>query len=53
MPFEHILYDTDQGVAKITLNRPDVLNSLNRGDGGRGAAGAFGRRAPMRTCARS
>src|SRR3954469_3259197 len=30
MAFEHILFDTDQGVAKITLNRPDVLNSLNR-----------------------
>jgi 2-(1,2-epoxy-1,2-dihydrophenyl)acetyl-CoA isomerase len=30
MPFEHILYDTGQGVATITLNRPDVLNSLNR-----------------------
>jgi len=30
MAFEHILYDTDQGVARITLNRPDVLNSINR-----------------------
>jgi 2-(1,2-epoxy-1,2-dihydrophenyl)acetyl-CoA isomerase len=30
MPFEHILYDTSQGVATITLNRPDVLNSINR-----------------------
>jgi len=30
MPFEHILYDTSQGVATITLNRPDVLNSFNR-----------------------
>jgi len=30
MAFEHILYDTDQGVATITLNRPDVLNSFNR-----------------------
>jgi len=30
MAFEHILYDTDQGVAKITFNRPDVLNSFNR-----------------------
>ena len=30
MAFEHILYDTDQGVAAIMLNRPDVLNSFNR-----------------------
>ena len=30
MPFEHILYEVDQGVAAITLNRPDVLNSFNR-----------------------
>ena len=30
MAFEHILYDTDQSVAAITLNRPDVLNSFNR-----------------------
>jgi 2-(1,2-epoxy-1,2-dihydrophenyl)acetyl-CoA isomerase len=29
MAFEHILYEVDQGVAAITLNRPDVLNSFN------------------------
>jgi 3-hydroxybutyryl-CoA dehydrogenase len=31
MAFEHILYEIEQGVAVITLNRPDVLNSFNRG----------------------
>jgi len=31
MAFEHILYEVDQGVGTITLNRPDVLNSFNRG----------------------
>ena len=30
MAFEHILSEVDQGVAIITLNRPDVLNSFNR-----------------------
>ena len=30
MAFEHILYEVEQGVAVITLNRPDVLNSFNR-----------------------
>ena len=30
MAFEHILYEVDQGVATITLNRPEVLNSFNR-----------------------
>ncbi len=30
MAFEHILSTVDQGVATITLNRPDVLNSFNR-----------------------
>ena len=30
MPYNHILFETDQGVARVTLNRPDVLNSFNR-----------------------
>jgi 2-(1,2-epoxy-1,2-dihydrophenyl)acetyl-CoA isomerase len=29
MPYEYIVFETDQGVATITLNRPDVLNSFN------------------------
>jgi 2-(1,2-epoxy-1,2-dihydrophenyl)acetyl-CoA isomerase len=29
MPYEYITYEADQGVATITLNRPDVLNSFN------------------------
>jgi 2-(1,2-epoxy-1,2-dihydrophenyl)acetyl-CoA isomerase len=30
MSYAHILFEPDQGVARITLNRPDVLNSFNR-----------------------
>src|ERR1051325_266223 len=30
MPYEFIKYESDHGVATITLNRPDVLNSFNR-----------------------
>src|SRR6266576_4657005 len=26
----HIIFEIDQGVARLTLNRPDVLNSFNR-----------------------
>jgi 2-(1,2-epoxy-1,2-dihydrophenyl)acetyl-CoA isomerase len=29
MAFEHLLYDVQNGVCTITLNRPDVLNALN------------------------
>jgi 2-(1,2-epoxy-1,2-dihydrophenyl)acetyl-CoA isomerase len=29
MSFEHILFTIDQGVASLTLNRPDQLNSFN------------------------
>jgi 2-(1,2-epoxy-1,2-dihydrophenyl)acetyl-CoA isomerase len=29
MPYEYITYEANQGVATITLNRPDVLNSFN------------------------
>src|SRR5436305_7706017 len=28
--YTHILFDREQGVARVTLNRPDVLNSFNR-----------------------
>jgi 2-(1,2-epoxy-1,2-dihydrophenyl)acetyl-CoA isomerase len=31
MPYRFILFEVDQGVARITLNRPDVLNSVHTG----------------------
>ena len=30
MAYEHILFEIEQGVARLTLNRPHVLNSFNR-----------------------
>lgn len=30
MSYQFIIFQVDQGVAKITLNRPDALNSFNR-----------------------
>ena len=30
MAYTHINFETEQGVARITLNRPEVLNSFNR-----------------------
>jgi 2-(1,2-epoxy-1,2-dihydrophenyl)acetyl-CoA isomerase len=30
MAYTHIIFETEQGVARITLNRPEVLNSFNR-----------------------
>jgi 2-(1,2-epoxy-1,2-dihydrophenyl)acetyl-CoA isomerase len=28
--YKHILFEREQGVARLTLNRPEVLNSFNR-----------------------
>ncbi len=30
MTYEHILVDRGDGVGILTLNRPDVLNAMNR-----------------------
>ncbi len=30
MAYQFILYEVEQGVARLTLNRPDVLNSFNK-----------------------
>jgi len=30
MPYTHLLFEINQGVASVTLNRPEVLNSFNR-----------------------
>ena len=30
MAYENILVDTEDGVGIVTLNRPDVLNAMNR-----------------------
>ncbi len=29
MPFEHILYEAAEGIARLTINRPEKLNTLN------------------------
>ena len=30
MPYRHILFEAERGVARLVLNRPEVLNSFNR-----------------------
>ncbi len=42
MSYETILFSVDRGVARLTLNRPDKLNSFNTQMHARGAACAWG-----------
>ncbi|HKO15464.1 MAG TPA: 2-(1,2-epoxy-1,2-dihydrophenyl)acetyl-CoA isomerase PaaG [Gemmatimonadaceae bacterium] len=55
MIYQHIVFAREQGVARITLNRPEVLNSINRAmasellDALRAAAGDDGLRAVLLT----
>ena len=52
MSYENILVERADGVAAVTVNRPKVLNALNRADADRARRMPSTRCATTRACAR-